>query len=79
MTLTPEGDARKKCHDHGVGDCPVKVRLVRVNLPNGEKEVLITSVLDSKRIGARSFKGLYHARWGVEEAFKRLKSPMPFN
>lgn len=74
VTLTPKGDSRKKCHDNSVSDLPVKVRLVRVDLPNGEKEILITSVLDSKRIVAMDFKGLYHSRWGVEEAFKRLKS-----
>lgn len=74
VTLTAKGDSRKKCHDNGVSDHPLKVRLVRVDLPKGEKEILITSVLDSKTIGAKGFKELYHARWGVEEAFKRLKS-----
>ena len=74
VTLTPKGDAKKKCHDNLVSTTPIKVRLVRVDLPNGEKEILITSVLDSKIISSKSFKWLYHSRWGVEEAYKRLKS-----
>ena len=74
VTLTPKGDARKKCHLHGVSDKPFKVRLIRVDLPDGEKEILITSVLDNKIISYQCFKWLYHERWGVEEAFKRLKS-----
>lgn len=74
VTLTPEGDARKKCYDHFVSDKPFKVRLVRVDLPDGEKEILITSVVDNKTISYKSFKWLYHERWGVEEAYKRLKS-----
>jgi len=74
VTLTPEGDARKKCHGNFVSDKPIKVRLIRVDLPGGEKEILITSVLDDKTISYRYFKWLYHERWGVEEAYKRLKS-----
>ncbi len=74
VTLTPEEDARKKCHDHFVSDKPLKVRLIRVDLPHGEKEILITSVLDSKTISYPCFKWLYHERWGIEEAYKRLKS-----
>ena len=74
VTLTPKGDSKKRCRDHMVSTLPIKVRLIRVDLPNGEKEILITSVLDEKTISTKSFKWLYHARWGVEEAFKRLKS-----
>ena len=48
--------------------------MIKVDLPGGEKEILITSVLDKKLISHHSFKGLYHERWFVEEAYKRLKS-----
>lgn len=74
VTLTPKNDSRQKCHQNSVSDLPITVRLIRVDLPQGEKEILITSVLDSKTLSTTSSKGLYHARWGVEEAFKRLKS-----
>ncbi len=74
VTLTPKGSAKKKCDDHFVSNDPIKVRLIRVDLPGGEKEVLITSVLENKTLHYQCFKWLYHERWGVEEAFKRLKS-----
>lgn len=65
--------AKALCQKYQVSDRPVKVRLVRVDLPS-DIEILITSVTDRKRIHHSEFKGLYHKRWGVEEIFKRLKS-----
>ena len=41
----------------------VGCRLVRVDLPNGETEILCTSIQE-----------LYHLRWGEEEGYKLLKS-----
>jgi len=51
---------------------PIKLRLVRVDLPN-EVEVLITNLMDTGLYEASLFKSLYHLRWGVEENYKRLK------
>jgi len=53
---------------------PIKVRLVKVQLDNGNVEVLGTSLLNTKKYKNVIFKDLYHKRWGVEEAFKLLKS-----
>lgn len=52
----------------------VKVRLIRVNLDSGEEEILITSLLDSKKYPTRIFKDLYYKRWGVETYYDRLKN-----
>jgi hypothetical protein len=57
-------------------DCPRKpqrVRLVRHVLPNGEQRVLMTNLFDDKLFPSECFGELYHKRWGIEEAFKRLK------
>ena len=54
-------------------DTPLKLRLIRVDLPTGEVEVLATSVLDVERISVEEFTDLYHLRWPVEEKFKQLK------
>jgi hypothetical protein len=57
-------------------DCPRQshtVRLVRVVTPNGKTQVLMTSLLDSTAYPTAGFADLYHARWRIEEAFKRLK------
>ena len=51
----------------------VRVRLVRVILPNGRIEVLITSAYDPKQYPASAFGALYHSRWRIEECFKTLK------
>ncbi|MCK0125301.1 IS4 family transposase [Gelidibacter sp. F2691] len=52
----------------------LRVRLVRVELENGEVEVLCTSLLDTEEFPEFEFKELYHLRWREEEAYKLLKS-----
>jgi len=52
---------------------PQRVRLVRTVSPNGEQRVLMTNLFDEKLYPAACFAELYHQRWGIEEAFKRLK------
>ena len=53
---------------------PIKVRLVKVELDTGDVEIIGTSLLDREEYKIEEFKKLYHLRWGVEEAFKMLKS-----
>jgi len=74
VILTPGRSAKPACRVNKVGIQPITVRLIRVALPDNEVEILITSVLEASRIQATEFKALYHERWGVEEAFKRIKS-----
>ena len=52
---------------------PQTVRLVRHIAPNGQMRVLMTNLFDVARFPACSFGQLYHQRWRIEEAFKRLK------
>lgn len=52
---------------------PQRVRLVRNTSPSGELRVLMTNLFDDKLYPANCFAELYHQRWGIEEAFKRLK------
>jgi hypothetical protein len=51
----------------------VRLRLIQVLLPNGSIQVLATSLTDTTAFPAQDFAELYHARWGIEEAFKLLK------
>jgi len=55
---------------------PIKVRLLRVDLPCGETELLITSLLDSKKHPYKIFKKLYFKRWGVETFYDELKNKL---
>jgi IS4 transposase len=52
---------------------PVRFRLILVELENGQKEVLCSSLTDSAQYPHELFRELYHCRWGVEEGYKLLK------
>ena len=55
---------------------PLKLRLIRVELDNGESEILITSLLDTEKYPHQQFEELYHLRWPVEEDYKVMKQRM---
>ena len=71
VAISPCDEARRACERNGLGTAPIRVRLVRVDLPNGEVEVLITSL--GQAIPANELAALYHLRWGIEEAYKLHK------
>lgn len=54
----------------------IKVRLVRVELPSGQIEILITSLLNSRKYSNKIFKELYFKRWGVETFYDELKNKL---
>ena len=69
----PSRDVKKP---HGVdfkSAPPIGCRLVLIELENGEKEVLCTSLTDTECYPYDSFEELYHLRWGIEEGYKLLK------
>lgn len=72
VTFTPNKTSLKTCQEKGLPCFPLKLRLVRVDLSN-EVEVIITNLMDTDRYPSHLFKSLYHARWGIEENYKRLK------
>lgn len=72
IEITPNKTSVQTCLDRGLPTDVIKLRLVRVDLPN-EVEVLITNLMDTKVYEADLFKELYHLRWGIEENYKRLK------
>jgi hypothetical protein len=52
----------------------IKCRLIKVELENGETEILCTSLLDKEKYAEKEFESLYHYRWDEEETYKLLKS-----
>jgi len=54
-------------------DKEISCRLIRVDLPNGESEILCTSLTDMEKYLHEDFAELYHYRWNEEEAYKLLK------
>jgi len=72
--LKAPGSSIKKCKEIGLETAPLKLRLTRVELKNGESEVLITSLVDNEKYPRELFADLYHLRWPVEEDYKVMKS-----
>lgn len=67
-------EAEKQLMESGIAFKPFQVRLVKVELDSGETEVLVTSLLDSKKYPNKLFKKLYSLRWGVERNYNHLKN-----
>ncbi|MDR3454579.1 MAG: IS4 family transposase, partial [Rhodoferax sp.] len=71
--VTLEAPGELDACDYELARTPTTVRLIRDVTPGARVRVLMTSLLDGERYRAASFGALYHQRWRVEEAFKRLK------
>jgi hypothetical protein len=72
-TLAPCAGQRADIQARGL-PMAVKVRFVRVRLPTGEFEVLVTSLLDESLYPTEMFLELYGLRWGVEGFYGVLKT-----
>ena len=75
VTFTlPKKDRKKLADFPDMQDATITCRLIKIELPNGEKEILCTSLVDSQKYLYEEFDKLYHYRWNEEEAYKLLKS-----
>jgi hypothetical protein len=70
----PKKDRKKLAGYPHMQDATITCRLVKIELGNGEKEVLCTSLTDTEKYQYRELDSLYHYRWNEEEAYKLLKS-----
>lgn len=70
----PEAQRQQYREQYGELDQKMSCRLVKVQLENGETEILCTSLLDTGKYPIQDFKELYHLRWGIEEVYKMYKS-----
>lgn len=73
VVLQPSYIALRECNKRKLSTKPMTIRLIRIELDNGEIEVLVTSLLDGKAYPHSIFKELYHLRWPVEEQYKVFK------
>ena len=73
FTLPKKDRSKLKDFPHML-DTEITCRLIKVELENGEKEVLCTSLTDTKKYLYEEFEQLYHYRWSEEEAYKLLKN-----
>lgn len=70
----PKKDRKKLADYPHMQDVEITCRLVKIELPSGEKEILCTSLLDDETFTHKEMEELYHSRWNEEEAYKLLKS-----
>jgi hypothetical protein len=59
VLLDPGAYTREMCGQEGLGSEPLEVRLVRVDLPSGEVEVLATSLLHVQEFSAEEISKIY--------------------
>lgn len=64
----------KKKYNLSENEQTITCRLINIELPNGEIEVLCTSLTDLEKYPMEQFHALYNKRWNIEEAYKLLKS-----
>ena len=75
QVLLPCSDkSTRYCKKLNLSTASLKARLIRIDLPSGETELLVTSLRDKKSYPYKCFKKLYHQRWGIEEDYKLMKS-----
>ncbi len=54
----------------------IKVRMVQINLPNGEQEILLTNLYNEKLYSIGDLKYLYGLRWGIETMYNQQKNQL---
>lgn len=72
VSVTLNVPSARDAQDWGCRRVAPAVRLVRHVAPSGAIRVLATNLGDAE-VPAAAFGDLYHQRWRIEEAFKRLK------
>jgi len=72
--IYPSKASKRKCKELGISIAPISLRFICIELITGEKEVLITNLLDADLYPYDVFPGLYQLRWQVEESYKIMKS-----
>jgi hypothetical protein len=73
VVFNPTITSWRDCQKRGIPVSPLPLRLIRVELPSGEVEILVTSLLDMKEFPHEIFKDLYANRWPIEEKYKTVK------
>lgn len=55
---------------------PLTVRMIKVVLPNGEIEVLLTNLFDKEKFTVNKLSQLYQMRWKIETNYDKHKNKM---
>ncbi len=77
IELSPTANAIATLRQHRyivTAQTTLKVRMVKVKLPTGEVEILLTSLYNEKLFTIADLKYLYGLRWGIETTFGKQKN-----
>jgi hypothetical protein len=77
IELLPTSTAIATLREHGyivTAKTTLKVRMVKVKLPTGEVEILLTSLYCEKLFTIEDLKYLYGLRWGIETTYGKQKN-----
>ena len=61
---------------HLTEESSVQLRILSFRLKSGEKEILITNLLDKEKFPTQTLFNLYAKRWEIEENYKFYKSAL---
>jgi IS4 transposase len=78
LTIKPSAFMRKECDDRDLSVEPMELRSIEVRLETGEREVLLTNLMDSEKWSASDFEELYHQGWAIEKGYKLDESRLEF-
>jgi len=73
LTIQLPQDDMERAKELGITLTSTRVRLVRVELPGGVTELLLTNLTNERQFSVAAIKELYALRWPVEEAYKSFK------
>jgi len=77
IEITPTPAAIKTLYQHGyivTSQTKIKVRMVKLTLPTGEQEILLTNLYDSQLYSIADLRYLYSLRWNIETTYGKQKN-----
>lgn len=72
----PSQREQRTCLKLGIDSDSIKVRISKITLPDGQVEVLVSSLTDMNKFSINDIAELYRLRWAIEEGYKKLKPKM---
>jgi hypothetical protein len=78
-SIYPSAESIKKLRQHGyivTAKTGIKIRMLKIGLPSGETEVLLTNLYDQEIFTFKKLSTLYCMRWNIETAYSRQKNQL---
>jgi hypothetical protein len=78
VTMYPSAESIERLKEHGyivTKSTGIKIRMLKVKLPDGEIEVLLTNLFD-RRFTLKKISKLYFMRWKIETTYGKQKNQM---